>query len=177
MLKFLIINFIIACLGFGSGTVFISFIYDAYTRYTDVSAQTLDIATAISMALPAPISPKMLGLIAYQEYNFWFVWPAVAIFVLPTIVIVVYTFKHYNKFKDNHFFTTLSTYFPPLMGGITLYIVLELTVANVGSPQEFKLFLIPLIVTLIIRYWFKIKNNGYYLIANIITIVILTSII
>lgn len=173
MLRYLIINFIIACLGFGSGTVFISFIYDAYTRYTDVSTQTLDIATAISMALPAPISPKMLGLIAYQEYNFWFVWPAVAIFVLPTIVIVIYTFKHYNKFKNNYFFTTLSTYFPPVMGAITFYIVIELSVANVSTPVELKLFLIPLIVTLIIRYGFKIKNNGYYLIANILTLIVL----
>lgn len=173
MLKFLIINFIIACLGFGSGTVFISFIYDAYTSYTTVSAQTLDISTAISMALPGPISPKMLGLIAYQEYNFWFVWPAVFIFVVPTIVIVLYTFKHYNKFKDNDFFTTLSTYFPPLMGAITAYIVIELSLANVSSMLEFKLFIIPLIVTLVIRYVFKIKNNGYYLLANIFTLILL----
>lgn len=174
MLRFLVINFVIACLGFGSGTVFISFIYDAYTKYTTVSPQTLDIATAISMALPAPISPKMLGLIAYQEYGFWFVWPAILIFVLPTIAIVLYTFKHYNKFKDNYFFTTLSTYFPPLMGAITAYIGIQLSFANVSTPLEFKLFIAPLIVTLIIRYGFKQKNNGYYLIANIITLLIIT---
>ncbi len=177
MFKFLLINFIIACLGFGSGTVFISFIYDAYTKYTDVSIQTLDIATAISMALPAPISPKMLGLIAYQEFNFWFVWPAVFAFVLPTIGIVQYTFKHYNKFKDNRFFAKLSTYFPPIMGAITAYIVIQLTVTNVTNPLQFKLFVIPLIVTLIIRYGFKIRNNGYYLIANLITLILITTIL
>lgn len=174
MLKFLVINFIIACLGFGSGTVFIGFIYDAYTRFTDVSPQVLDIATAISMALPAPISPKMLGLIAYQEYGFLFVWPAIIIFVIPTLIIVSYTFKHYNKFKDNKFFIKLSLYFPPIMGAITAYIVIQLTYSNVTTPEEFKLFIIPLIVTLIIRYGLKIKNNGYYLIANIITLIIIT---
>lgn len=174
MLRFLLINFIIACLGFGSGTVFISFIYDAYTKYTNVSVQTLDIATAISMALPAPVSPKMLGLIAYQEYGFWFVWPAIIVFVLPTVAIVLYTFKHYSKFKDNRFFSQLSVYFPPLMGAITAYIVIQLTVLNITNLFEFKLFIIPLLVTLIIRYGFKIKNNGYYLIANIITLILIT---
>lgn len=177
MLKFLLINFVIACLGFGSGTVFVSFIYDAYTTYTNVSVQTLDIATAISMALPAPISPKMLGLIAYQEYNFWFVWPAILIFVLPTIGIVLYTFKHYNKFKDNKFFVRLSKYFPPIMGAITLYIVIALSQNNVSNVHEFKLFIIPLVVTLIIRYGLNIKNNGYYLIANIITLIVVTNIL
>lgn len=173
MLKFLIINFVIACLGFGSGTVFIGFIYDAYTKFTDVPTQVLDIATAISMALPAPISPKMLGLIAYQEYNFWFVWPAIIAFVIPTLIIVSYTFKHYNKFKDSKFFAKLSLYFPPIMGAITTYIVVQLTYSNVTTTAEFKLFIIPLIVTLIIRYGMRIKNNGYYLIANIITLIII----
>ncbi len=175
MLRFLLINFTIACLGFGSGTVFISFIYDAYTNYTNVSVQTLDIATAISMALPAPVTPKMLGLIAYQEYGFWFVWPAIIIFVLPTITIVLYTYKHYSKFKDNRFFGTLSIYFPPIMGAITAYIVIQLTASNVTNLFEFKLFIIPLIVTFIIRYGFRIKNNGYYLIANIITLILITN--
>lgn len=174
MLKILLINFIIACLGFGSGTVFISFIYDAYTSYTNVSIQSLDIATAISMALPAPISPKMLGLIAYQEFNFWFVWPAILIFVLPTICIVLYTFKHYNKFKDSKFFTVLSIYFPPIMGAITAYIAIGLSYNNVATFHEFKLFICPLVVTLIIRYGFGIKNNGYYLIANIMALFIVT---
>lgn len=177
MLKFLLINFVIACLGFGSGTVFISFIYDAYTNYTNVSAQTLDIATAISMALPAPISPKMLGLIAYQEYNFWFVWPAILVFVMPTICIVLYTFKHYNKFKNNKFFVRLSKYFPPIMGAITAFIVIELSVNNVNDLYQLKLFIFPLFVTLFIRYILNIKNNGYYLIANIITLVIITNLI
>ncbi len=174
MLKILLINFVIACLGFGSGTVFISFIYDAYTSYTNISIQTLDIATAISLALPAPISPKMLGLIAYQEFNFWFVWPAVIIFVIPTVVIVLYTFKHYNKFKDNPFFKQLSTYFPPLMAAITAYIIIALSFSNIQSGEEFKLFIFPMIVTIIIRYGFKIKNNGLFLIANIITLILIT---
>ncbi|WOO87967.1 chromate transporter [Mollicutes bacterium LVI A0039] len=174
MLKLLLINLIIACIGFGSGTIFISLIYDAYTTYTSVSVQTLDVATSISMALPAPVSPKMLSLIAYQEYGFWFIWPAVFVFVIPTIFIVIYTFKHYNKFKDNSFFKDLSKYFPPIMGAITAYIVIVLSINNVSTMIEFKLFIVPLVVTLLIRYGFKIKNNGYYLIANIITLFLLS---
>lgn len=175
MLRILIINFIIACLGFGSGTVFISFIYDGYTNYSTVPIEYLDIATSISMALPGPISPKMLGLIAYQEYNFWFVWPAILVFVLPTIFIVLYTFKHYQKFKDNYFFTMLSTCFPPIMGAITAYIIITLTMSNVTTLLELKYFTIPLIATLTMRYLFKIKNNGYFLIINIILVILIVS--
>lgn len=174
MLIFLLINIIIAIVGFGSGTIFISLIYDAYTNYTTISIQTLDIATAISMALPAPISPKMLGLIAFQEYGFWFVWPAVLVFVIPTILIVLYTFKHYNRFKDNIFFANLSKYFSPLMGAITAFIVIELSLNNINNALQFKYFIFPLIVTLVIRYGLKQKNNGYYLIANIITLLIIS---
>ncbi len=172
MLQILIINFLIACIGFGSGTVFIGFIYDGYTKYTDISIATLDIAASISMVLPAPISPKMLGLIAYQEFNFWFVWPAIIAFVLPTIFIVNYTFKHYNKFKDNLFFNTLAKYFPPIMAAITTYIIIVLTANNVTNMLEFKYFSFPLIATLIVRYGFKQKNNGYFLIANILTLIL-----
>lgn len=177
MLKILLINFAIACLGFGSGTVFISFIYDAYTKYTDISIQTLDVATAISLALPAPISPKMLGLIAYQEYDFWFVWPAIITFVLPTIFIVLYTFKHYSKFKDNRFFGLLSKYFPPIMAAITANIIIVLSLNNIQTEAEFTLFIIPMVVTYIIRYGFSLKNNGYFLIANCITVAIVANII
>lgn len=177
MLRFLVINFLIACIGFGSGTVFISFIYDAYSNYTNVSLQTLDIATSISMALPAPISPKMLGLIAFQEYNFWFVWPAILAFTLPTIGIVHYTFKHYSKFKDNHFFETLAKYFPPIMGAITAYIIIQLTASNLTTEREVIYYLTPMVASFIIRYGFKIKNNGYYLIANIATLIIVGSLI
>lgn len=174
MLRFLIINFLIACVGFGSGTVFISYIYDAYSNLTSVSSQTLDVATAISVALPAPISPKMLGLISYQEYGFWFVWPSIIAFVIPTITIVFYTFKHYNKFKDNTFFKVLSVYFPPIMAAITTYIVLQLSYTNITSLIEFKMFIAPLIATLVIRYGLRIKNNGYYLLANIIVLLLVT---
>lgn len=166
MFKFLLINFLIACIGFGSGSVFLSFIYDAYINYTGVSIQTLDIATSISLVLPAPISPKMIGLIAYQEYGFTFVWPAIIAFVIPTICISLYSFKHYNKFKNNLFFKKMAKYFPPLLASITVYIIIVLCINNTTTPKQVTLFIIPLATTLILRYKANVRNNGLLIIVN-----------
>ncbi len=174
MLKIIIINFFIACIGFGSGTVFISYTYEAYTRFTNISTTVIDLSIAIGMALPAPFTPKMLALITFQEYGFWQIWPALLAFVMPTVIIASFTFKNYNKFKHLHFFKQLSRYFPPLMAAITTYVILLLTIQNINTPTELKYFLAPFLCSLVLRYLFKSRSNGLLLIANTFAILLVT---
>lgn len=173
MLQIIIINFLIACIGFGSGTVFMGYVYDAYGKYTTISTNVLDISAAVAMTLPAPFTPKMLGLIAYQEYGFWVVWPAVIAFIIPTIVIASLTFKHYSKFKNIYFFKQLSKFFPPLMAAITLYIIITLTMQNVQTALEFKYFIVPLTLSLILRYGFKQYNSLILILVNVLSLIII----
>lgn len=170
MLLFLLINFIIACIGFGSGTVFLGYIFDAYSQYTEVSTQALNIATSISMVLPAPFSPKMLGIIAYQSYGFWFIWPALFAFTIPTYLIANFTYINYNKLKDSLFFSQLSKYFPPIMGAITLNIILLLIIQNINSNIQLLFVIIPSTTTLITRFVFKVENTGGLLIISTISL-------
>lgn len=177
MLLFLLINFIIACIGFGSGTVFLGYIYDAYSQFTSVSIESLQIATGISMVLPAPFSPKMLGLIAFQEYGFWFVWPALIAFTLPTLAIVNLTFVNYNQLKDSNFFKQLSQYFPPIMGGITLNIIIVLIIDNIHVQSDLWLICVPTLITMFIRYRLKIDNTGILLVVSAISVALTTFVI
>lgn len=174
MLRILLINFIIAIVGFGSGTVFIALIYDGYLNYSDVSIQTLDLVTSIAMLLPGPVTPKMLGLIAYLEYGVLFIIPAIIIFVIPTLVFITYSYKYYERFKDSNFFKFIATYFMPLLAAITLTLLFNLIGHNVVFASSFYLFIIPMLSSLIAYFFFKVEHRVMLLMISTISYLITT---
>ncbi len=160
-------NFLISTFGFGSGTVFLNYVYNYYVEQSHlISEAQFNIYTAITEMLPGATSVKILTLIDYDLLGISGLILPILLFVLPTIIFIYISAKLISSKRFNNFVHALGFYFTPVLAALIIELAVKLTSKNINSNQDLIIVILLIINTYYLQERFKVHNFLIIILAN-----------
>lgn len=162
-------NFLISAFGFGSGTVFLNYVYNYYVEQGQlISEAQFNIYTAITEMLPGATSVKILTLIDYDLLGISGLILPILLFVLPTIIFIYISAKLISSKRFNNFVHALGFYFTPVLAALIIELAAKLTKKNISSNQDLIILILLIINTYYLQEKLKVHNFLIIILANAI---------
>ncbi len=163
--KICLYNFLISILGFGSGQVFLTYVYDYYVLNNVITERAYNLYVGITEVLPGATSVKILTLIAYDNLSIIGLIIAMLFFVIPTIIIIYGCARLHKNKRFETFFKNLGMYFTPVLSALMIVLLMRLINSNVSD----NIHLIYLFITVALGLFYesrKFKFNFFYILLT-----------
>ncbi len=168
-LKICYYNFLISAFGFGSGTVFLNYVYNYYVEQSHLITQSqFNIYTAITEMLPGATSVKILTLADYDLLGFKGLIIPILVFILPTMFFIYISSKLLTSKKFNNFVYKLGFYFTPVLTALIIELTTKLTNKNISNYTDLIILIILVINTYYLQEKIKINNFLIIILSNVL---------
>ena len=157
LLKLFWTFFKIGLFTFGGGYAMIPMILEETTQLESIESEEILDFIAISESTPGPFAVNIATFIGYEEAGIFGATLATLGVTLPSFIIILLLVKIIEKIKDNRFFKSIIKTVMPLVIGLIISTVINISLSslfNISSfnniKNEFSLNLTPLISLIII---------------------------